>query len=260
MDFDLKFFLLLFVIGFVGSFISGILGIGGSILKYPMLLYIPPLLGFVAFSPHQVSGISAIQVFFATMGGVFAYRKSGYLNRTLIIYMGMSIVVGSFVGGYGSRYLSEDWINLVYGLFALLAAIMMFVPTNGLDDISLDRVTFNKGLAVILSLFVGLVSGIVGAAGAFLLVPIMLVILKIPTRMTIASSLAVTFLSSIGVTIGKITTGQVEFLPALIMVMASLMASPLGGIVGKRIDTKLLQVMLAIIISATAIQIWIDIL
>lgn len=40
----------LFVIGFAGSFISGLVGIGGSIIKYPMLLYVPPALGFIAFS------------------------------------------------------------------------------------------------------------------------------------------------------------------------------------------------------------------
>ena len=49
---------------------------------------------------------------------------------------------------------------------------------------------FNKWLAAILALIVGIGAGIVGAAGAFLLVPIMLVVLKIPTRMTIASSLS----------------------------------------------------------------------
>lgn len=260
MDVDIKFLVLLFFIGFVGSLISGMIGLGGSVIKYPMLLYLPPLLGVGAFTSHQVSGISAIQVFFSAMAGLFAYRNGSYLHRTLISYMGISILVGSFVGGYGSRYLSEGWINGVYGLFALLAAIMMFFPSKGLDDRSLDQVTFHKGLAVMLSLLVGVVSGIVGAAGAFLLVPIMLVILKIPTRMTIASSLAITCISSIGVAIGKVTTGQVELLPSLIMVIASLIASPLGGMIGKKMDTKLLQIILAIIISATAVQIWINLI
>lgn len=49
---------------------------------------------------------------------------------------------------------------------------------------------------------------LVGAAGAFILVPIMLVMLKILTRMTIATSLAITFISSIGSTVEKIVTEQ----------------------------------------------------
>lgn len=257
---DVGFIFTIFLIGFIGSYISGMLGIGGSIIKYPMLLYIPPLFGLAAFSAHEVSGISAVQVFFATIGGVWAYRKGGYLNKTLIGYMGASILIGSFVGGYGSRLMTDGGINLVYGILALIAAVMMFVPKKGIDDIPLDQVKFNNWLAASLALLVGIGSGIVGAAGAFLLVPIMLVVLKIPTRMTIASSLAITFLSSIGTIVGKITTGQVEFLPSVIMVIASLIASPLGAMAGKRVNTKVLQGVLALLILATAIKIWIEIL
>ncbi|THE13169.1 sulfite exporter TauE/SafE family protein [Bacillus timonensis] len=257
---DFTFIITIFLIGFIGSYISGMLGIGGSIIKYPMLLYIPPLFGLAAFSAHEVSGISAVQVFFATIGGVWAYRKGGYLNKSLILYMGISILVGSFVGGFGSKFMSEGGINVVYGVLALIAAIMMFIPKKNVDDVPFDQVTFNKWLAASLAFIVGLGAGIVGAAGAFLLVPIMLVVLKIPTRMTIASSLAITFISSIGSTVGKITTGQIEYVPAVIMIVASLIASPLGAIAGKKMNTKVLQIILAILIAATAVKIWMDIL
>ncbi len=257
---DLTFVVVIFLIGFVGSYISGMLGIGGSIIKYPMLLYIPPLFGLAAFSAHEVSGISAVQVFFATIGGVWAYRKGGYLNKSLIIYMGGAILIGSFIGSFGSRLMSEAGINLVYGILAVIAAVMMFIPKKNIDDIPFDQVTFNKWIAASLAFIVGIGSGIVGAAGAFLLVPIMLVVLKIPTRMTIASSLAITFISSIGATIGKLTTGQVDYYPAAIMIVASLIAAPLGAMAGKKINTKILQIVLAVLIAITAIKIWIDIL
>ncbi|MBM7660045.1 putative membrane protein YfcA [Bacillus mesophilus] len=257
---ELGFIITIFLIGFIGSYISGMLGIGGSIIKYPMLLYIPPLFGLAAFTAHEVSGISAIQVFFATIGGVWAYRKGGYLNKTLIGYMGVSILIGSFIGGYGSKFMTEGGINLIYGILALIAAVMMFIPKKGIDDIPLDQVKFNKWLAAILALIVGTGAGIVGAAGAFLLVPIMLVVLKIPTRMTIASSLAITFISSIGATVGKITTGQIEYFPAFIMIIASLIAAPLGAMAGKKMNTKILQIILAVLIAATAVKIWLDIL
>src|SRR5699024_8563801 len=141
----------LFLIGFIGSFISGMVGIGGSIIKYPMLLYIPPLLGVAAYSAHEVAGISAVQVIFATIGGVWAYKNSGYLNKKLIAYMGISILIGSFVGGFGSRLMSEGGVNMIYGIMAAIAAIMMFVPKKEIDDIPPDQVEFNKLIAVTLS-------------------------------------------------------------------------------------------------------------
>ncbi|MFX3623600.1 MAG: sulfite exporter TauE/SafE family protein [Ectobacillus sp.] len=254
------FIITIFLIGFIGSFISGMVGIGGSIIKYPMLLYIPPLLGFAAYSAHEVSGISAVQVFFATIGGVWAYRKGGYLNKTLIVYMGTSILIGSLLGGFGSKTLSAAQINIVYAILATIAAVMMFVPKKEIDDIPFEQVAYNKWLAAFLAFLVGTASGIVGAAGAFILVPIMLVVLKIPTRMTIATSLAITFISSIGATVGKISTGQVLLEPAVIMVVASLIASPLGANAGKRMNTKVLQFILAALIVATSIKIWMDLI
>ena len=257
---DSTWIITIFLIGFVGSYVSGMLGIGGSIIKYPMLLYIPPLLGFTAFTAHEVSGISAVQVFFASIAGVLAYRKGGYLNKSLIVYMGGAILVGSFGGSYGSQFLSEEGVNVVYGILALIAAIMMFIPKKQIDDKPMNEVTFNKPLAAVLALIVGVGSGIVGAAGGFLLVPIMLVALGIPTRMTIATSLAITFISSIGGTIGKLMTRQVDYYPAAIMIVASLIAAPLGAKAGKKMNTKVLQGFLAVLILATAIKIWLDIL
>lgn len=65
---DIAFITTLFIIGFIGAFISGMMGIGGSVINYPMLLYIPSLVGVMSLTAHEVSGIGAIQVFFATLG------------------------------------------------------------------------------------------------------------------------------------------------------------------------------------------------
>lgn len=258
MDLSFTFIAVIFGLGFIGSFLSGMLGVGGSIIKYPMLLYIPPLFGLAAFTAHEVSGISAIQVFFASIAGVWAYRKSGLLHKDLIIYMGGAILLGSFIGSYGSGFLSENAVNIVYGVLALIAAVMMFIPRKNVEETT--QIMFNKGIASSLALIVGIGSGIVGAAGGFLLVPIMLTILKIPTRITIATSLAITFISSIGGSIGKIMTGQIEYWPAIIMIVASLIAAPLGAKIGQKMNVKILQSLLAIMIGATAVKIWFDIL
>lgn len=258
MDLSITFIVVIFAIGFVGSFISGMLGVGGSIIKYPMLLYIPPLLGLAAFTAHEVSGISAIQVLFASLAGVWAYRKSGLLHKEIIIYMGGAILLGSFIGSYGSGFLSEETVNVVYGILAVIAAVMMFIPRKTVEDTTV--ISFNKVVASGLALIVGIGSGIVGAAGGFLLVPIMLTVLKIPTRMTIATSLAITFISAIGGSVGKIITGQIDYWPAFIMIIASLIAAPLGAKIGQKMNVKILQWLLALLIAGTAIKIWVDIL
>lgn len=250
---------MLLLIGFTGSFISGMLGIGGSIVKYPLLLYIPPLLGMVAFSAHEVSGISAVQVLFSSASGVWAYRKGAYLHTRLILYMGTAILIGSLLGAFGGHYLPESAINLVYGILASIAAVMMFLPVPASEERPIAAISFHRGIAVVAALAVGLLSGIVGAAGAFILVPIMIVVLRIPTRVTIASSLAITLLSSIGTAIGKITTGEVLLGPALIMIWASIVAAPIGARLGKRMNATWLRYILATLIAITCVKIWTNI-
>jgi len=78
--------------------------------------------------------------------------------------------------------------------------------------------------------------------------------------MTIATSLAVTFISSVGGSVGKLVTGQVDYWPAIIMIVASLLAAPLGAKAGKQMNTRILQVILALMIAGTAIKLWFDIL
>ncbi len=257
---DIGWIITLFAIGFAGSFISGMVGIGGSIIKYPMLLYIPPALGFVAFTAQEVSAVSAVQVFFASLAGIFAFRKGGYINKALVLNMGIAIVAGSFIGGYGSKFLPDEAINLTYAVLALIAAVMMFLPKKGDETADFTQLRFNKPLAATLAGVIGILSGIVGAAGAFITVPVMLVILRIPIRVAIASSLAITFISSIGSTAGKLMGGHMLLIPSIVMVVASTIASPIGAAISKRMNTKVLQWLLAALILGTVVKIWLDIL
>lgn len=254
----ISFFITIFLIGFVGSFLSGMMGIGGAIVKYPMLLFIPPLLGFTAFTPHEVSGITAVEVFFSALAGVLAYRKSNLISKPLVIYMGFSVLAGSVIGGAGSAMMQEHTVNIMYGILAVLAAVMMFIPQKEAER-EPREVGYNKWLAASSAFLVGIAAGIVGAGGAFILVPIMIVVLKVPMRVTIATSLAITFLSSIGVASGKLLTGQVPYIPALVMIAASLIAAPLGVKASLKINARKLQMLLAVLIVLSAAKIWLDI-
>lgn len=250
----------LLAIGFMGSFLSGLLGIGGAIINYPLLLFLPTWLGVGMFTAHEVSGLIAMQVFVATLSGVVVLRKQKLIHPQLVAYMGAAIMLGSFLGGYGGMFLSGSTVNLVYAILASLAAVMMLIPKKGLvEDRPVEEVSFSRIGALLAALIVGVSSGIVGAGGSFLLVPVMLTMLKIPTRMTIASSLAITFLSSIGTLVGKVTADHILWAPALVLVVASLVAAPLGTMVGRKVNPRLLQGILAVLIMGTTVKIWFDV-
>ena len=67
---DILLYGIMVLLGLLGSFFSGLLGIGGAIIKYPLFLFVPAGLDVAHFSAQEVSTISMFQVFFASLAGV----------------------------------------------------------------------------------------------------------------------------------------------------------------------------------------------
>lgn len=258
--------LIMVLIGLVGSFFSGLLGIGGAIINFPLLLYVPEWIGVGGFTPKEVAAISMLQVFFASLSGIISNRlsskgKESLVHKKLVIQMGLGTLAGSLIGSVASLYLNGSTINVVYGFLAVIAVVLMVIPVKAsTENLPLARVTYNALLAVATAFLVGVVSGIVGAGGAFILIPIMLTLLKIPTRITIASSLAIVFLSAVGGVIGKIAAGGIPLWPAVFAVVGSLLGAPIGTYLSRRMNIRILRYALVGLIAVTAVKIWMDIL
>jgi len=119
---------------------------------------------------------------------------------------------------------------------------------------------FNRAAAVALPGLIGLASGLVGAGGAFLLVPVLIAILRIPVRVTIGTSLAMTSASAAMGFLGKVSTGQIPLVPALAVVAGSLTGAPLGARLSRRVPVTFLRLLLAAFIAAVTARIWSDVL
>lgn len=258
---DVGLIITLIGIGIIAGLLSGTLGIGGAVVSYPMLLFFPPLLGVGNFSPHLVAGIVALQVVFSTLSGIIAQRKHKVVHPKLATVMGITMLIASFAGGYGARYMSGGGVNIVYAVLATFAAILMFVPRRGnVENLPMEDIQFNKPIAFIAALLVGGAGGIAGLGGAFLLVPIMLQVLKIPTRVAIGSSLMITFLAALGSTSGKLLAGHLPLLASLFVVLGSISAAPIGVRLSRMMNVTMLRGVLSLLIVAATIKVWLQVL
>src|SRR5699024_11912970 len=102
--------------------------------------------------------------------------------KKLIFYLRRGILLGSLLGSYGSKFLTELQINIIYAILATVAVVLMFMPKKEVPFVRGSTLKFNGPLAATLAFITATAAGIVGAAGAFIVVPIMLVIFNIPTR------------------------------------------------------------------------------
>jgi len=250
--------IIVILLGFIGAFIAGLAGIGGAIIMVPLLYFVPPLFGIEQLSMQVVAGITIVQVLVATGTAAWVHKSNNFYNKQLVIWMGTSIIISSFLGGLGSKYISEESMQLIFAVLALIASVMMFIPKK--EKNLTGDLEFNKALAVVSAGSVGILSGLIGAGGAFILVPIMLYILKIPLRITIGSSLAIVFFSAISGFIGKAYSGQIVWYLALVITLGAIPGARLGGKISSLVPVKAIRLLLAVLISGSALKMWINIL
>jgi len=254
------FYIFLFLAGCVGGFFSGLLGIGGGIIMFPLLYYLPPALGFEPISVKQITGLTMIQGFFASLSAMFFYNREKLVHRSLALTLGLSLSVSSLAGSLISKGISDRYLLFIFGMLAFVASLFMFVPRSyAKDDTTEDKVSFNKPIAIAIGIVVGFLIGMVGQGGAFIIIPILLYVLKIPLRVALGSTLAIGLFSATAGLIGKVATGQVPFYMAAALLPGAIMTARFGGIVSKKTHVQLLRWLLAVIISATAIKVWYDI-
>lgn len=254
----MEMFNVLLVLGVLGGFLSGLLGLGGAIIMIPLMLLVPKILGVGVLSMKAVAGLSMIQVVFASLSGVVRHRKNKFVSIQLLMTLGIAVAVSSCFGSVISKYMSNQSLMIAFGVIAVVAALMMFIPPREEEKkiSNPDDIEFNKPLAAGLGLLIGTLAGMVGAGGGFLLIPVMLYVLKIPIRVTIGTSLGIVLIGAIMGAIGKMATGQVDWLLAVALVISSIPSAQLGSIVSKKTPALVLRYSLTLVIILTSVQIW----
>jgi len=199
----------------------GLIGSGGSILTVPVLVYllhIEPVLA-TAYSLFIV-GTSAL------VGGINNARKGLVSYKTGIVF-----TIPAFIAVYATRLwlvpaLPETWLNLGSltidkdtGILVIFAALMVFASIsmirnkrkNGSNDSGEDEVVepkFNLPMIVLEGSVVGVLTGLVGAGGGFLIIPALVLFAKLPMKMAVGTSLFIIAIKSLIGFTGDIQAGQ----------------------------------------------------
>lgn len=242
--------IIMLLIGIFGGFISGLVGIGGAIIIYPMLLLLPPLVGLPTYSAYIASGLTSSQVFFSTLSGSFKAYKNKDFSRTLVLNMGSGMIIGSILGAILANLINVQFVNMVYIIIALLALILMFIKVAP----STSHIKFNRLFLITIGGIIGLVSGIVGAGGAFIIIPVLLVIFKLPMNTVVTNSIVIAFISSIGAFIIKLLQGYIPVNSAIPLILGSILFTPLGMKIGQKIPDYIQKMIVSILIVIAIIK------
>ena len=249
------------LLGFVGGTAAGLLGFGGGILMFPLLYYVPPIFGLDRIEAKVAAAIVITQVFFSTLIGGLAHLRSGRVHTRITWVAGITSAAGAFVGAIASKWASERFLLVLFGVVAtsVLGMLLLPEPPGDRDQVNPKEIRAPMAPLAICSFVVGIVIGLLGA-GNFVFVPLMIYLLKIPTRIAIGSSLFIAMINSALGMAGKFFSGQIPAVETLVVTVAAMIGALFGEKIHRFAPVNILRSAYAVLVAVVALRIWISIL
>ncbi|MDO6588705.1 sulfite exporter TauE/SafE family protein [Loktanella sp. D2R18] len=276
-------FLLLGIGGIVGI-LSGMFGVGGGFL-------ITPLLFFIGIPPAVAVATSTNQVVASSFSALLAHLK----RKTVDMKMGTVLLVGGLAGSALGVLLFnflrslgqvDLLVQLCYVLFLGVIGALMFVESlnairranrpgarvvrrkhNWVHNLPFKMKFRVSGLYIsvvpplLVGVLVGVLAAIMGVGGGFIMVPAMIYLLGMPTKVVIGTSLfQIIFVAGFTTVLHATTNHTVDVVLALLLLIGGVVGAQFGTRWGVRMKAEQLRILLATLVLGVCIKLAIDLL
>jgi len=278
-------FLLLGLGGLVGV-LSGMFGVGGGFL-------ITPLLFFVGIPPAVAVATSTNQIVASSFSALLAHLK----RKTVDIKMGVVLLVGGLVGAAAGvqvfalllRMGQVDLlVQLCYVVFlGTIGALMLAeslralrraraaggtVPKARKQRTWIDALPFKmrfrtSGLYIsvipplLVGVFVGVLAAVMGVGGGFIMVPAMIYLLGMPTKVVVGTSLfQIIFVTGFATLMHAVTSYSVDMILAILLLVGGVIGAQVGTQIGVKMKAEQLRILLALLVLLVCAKLASDLL
>jgi uncharacterized protein len=206
--------------GYIASALIGIsmglIGGGGSILTIPILVYL------FSISPTIAISYSLFIVGFTSLVGAFHNYLRGLVNFQTVILFGSTSITTVFIARkfiipvlpdvfftIGHFQVTHSlFVMVVFALLMLTASVSMIKSGNNIPS---EKETEKPFVLILYGFFIGLVTGFLGAGGGFLLIPALVILMRMPMKEAIGTSLLIISLNSLIGFVGDIGRHLVDW-------------------------------------------------
>ena len=276
-------FLLLGLGGIVGI-LSGMFGVGGGLLMTPLLF-------FIGIPPAVAVATEANQIVASSFSGVLAHLK----RKTVDLRMGCVLLVGGLIGAaFGVQLFNslkaigqvDLLVKLSYVLFLGVIGSLMFVeslrallqsrggtvvPTRRkhtwLHNLPFKMKFRTSGLyisvipPIIVGILVGILAAIMGVGGGFIMVPAMIYLLGMPTKVVVGTSLfQIIFVTAFTTLLHATTNFTGDMGLAVLLLVGGVVGAQIGARIGTKLKAEQLRVLLALMVLIVCGKLAIDLL
>lgn len=229
----------------------GLIGGGGSILTVPVLVYL------FGVSPILSTSYSLFIVGSTSLVGAFNNFRNGLVNVKTALLFGLSSIITVFITRkliipiipkelftIGGFVVTENIMTMLLFAVLMVAAATAMIK-NGAEKIEEEKVV-KKGEGKIVKLMfygvaIGIVTGLLGAGGGFLLIPTLVILMGLPMKEAVGTSLLIIAMNSLLGFTGDLGHFKMDWLFLLEITAIAVAGIFIGGLIGKRIDGSKLK-------------------
>lgn len=273
---------LLFGLGWIVGVLSGMFGVGGGFL-------LTPLLFFIGIPSAVAVATGADLIVASSFSGVLAHLK----RRTVDIRIGLVLLVGGLFGAAlgvqifaAMRHIGQVdlLVRLFYVVFLGVIGALMFAESlralrrikragnkplrrkhNWVHALPLKMKFRTSGLYISvfpplgIGLVAGVLSAIMGVGGGFLMVPAMIYLLGMPTKVVVGTSLfQIIFVTGFTTLLHATTTRTVDLGLAVVLVLGGVIGAQIGTRIGTRLKAEQLRILLALLVLSVCFKLALD--
>lgn len=268
--------------GSVG-FLSGLFGVGGGFLLTPMLM-------MAGVPPAVATASDTNQIVAASVSGTLAHSRNGNVDFKL----GMIMLIGGLIGGtFGTdvvRYLrglgnfdfvvKSAYVVMLFfvGVFMLQESLRALRRRKNAGAAGEQEVSNPSGLAsrlplrlyfpvsgiecsvvalVALGFLIGILAALMGVGGGFIMLPVMIYLLGIPTLKAVGTSIFTVVFTAINVTMAQAAVNDtVDIVLAVLLLIGSSLGAQIGAKISRRLAGEQLRVAFSVIVLAVMVKIF----
>ncbi len=203
----------------------GLVGGGGSILTVPVLVYV------LGLGVHEATATSLVIVGATALAGAVPHARAGRVALTTALLFGAAGIGGAFAGTWLNARVSGPAILMLFGLLMLAVATRMAWRTAPQEASAEAAPSAARWPVAIAGLLVGFMTGFFGVGGGFLIVPALVLLLRLPMRIAVGTSLVIIAINAAAGILAHLRSGGIELGLALLFVT--------GGVAGTHVGARL---------------------
>ena len=275
---------LLIGLGLAVGILSGMFGVGGGFLMTPLLF-------FIGIPPAVAVATEANQIVASSFSGVLAHFKRRAVDLKMGIILLIGGLIGASVGVYVFKILKglgqvELLVTLCYILFLGIIGSLMFIESlsaitnssNKAKARKIKRHTWVHRLPLkmrfrasslyisaippfVIGTLVGILAAIMGVGGGFIMVPAMIYILGMPTKVVIGTSLfQILFVTAFTTILHATQNYTVDALLALLLLLGGVVGAQIGVRLGVKLKAEQLRILLSLLVLGVCLKLAADLL